>query len=109
MFTSAPAATNHRGSHPDDPDHARQFRSVERLDHLLECIAASPTVDTLTEQFLTWLLFNDQYDQAFGTLYTAVYRPHSGSVTYRWADDTWVRTFTSPDEIKTVTLRKGSP
>ena len=108
LFTSAAAATNHRGSHPDDPAHARRFRSVERLEHLQECLATSPTVDTLAEQFLARPLFNDQYDQAFGTLYTAVYRPQSGSVTYRWADDTWTRTFTSPDEVKTVTLRKGS-
>jgi hypothetical protein len=34
-----------------------------------------------------------RYDEGFGTLYTAVYRPKTGVVEYRWPGATWRQSF----------------
>lgn len=101
-FSTSPVATNHRGTAPEYPEHARRFHSVERQQHLLAAVTAQPAVDELAAAFLKKPIFNDEYDQAFGTLYTAVYRPTAGTVEYRWPNDTWIRSFDSPEEVKTV-------
>ncbi|AUG80787.1 hypothetical protein CFP65_6119 [Kitasatospora sp. MMS16-BH015] len=38
-------------------------------------------------------LYRTQYDQGFGTLYTAAYRPAEGSVSYLWPQDAWHQSF----------------
>ncbi len=58
-------------------------------------------------RFLHPPLYSAAYDQAFGTVYTAIYRPEEQCVEYRWPQDRWLRSFDSPEEVKTVTL--GSP
>ena len=48
------------------------------------------------------------YAGGFGTLYTADYRPAEGrTVTYRWPDRAWPRTFDAPDATTQVMLRQG--
>ncbi len=103
-FFSDPAATNHRGTTPEHAEHARRFRSLERQDLLLQAVAEHPSVDELSARFLTRPLYSDDYDGAFGTLYTAVYRPAEGVVDYLWRGDRWSRSFSSPEETKTVVL-----
>jgi predicted choloylglycine hydrolase len=103
-FIDSNVATNHRGDTPEFPDHARRFRSVERQRTLRDLVAADPSPQSLGQSFLKPPLFNDDYDHAFGTLYTAVYRPRDGEVDYLWRDDTWTRSFSSPEETKTVRL-----
>ncbi len=108
-FAASPVATNHRGSSPENPEHARRFRSLERQHRLQQIVSAAPSPEEVAEALLARPLFNDEYDRAFGTLYTAIYRPRAGTVEYRWPADSWIRTFDSPEEVKIVTGNSSSP
>lgn len=92
-----PLATNHRFDEPEDPSHARRFRSLERQEHLRDLLAAELPPDQLAEEFLRPPLRSADYANGFGTIYTADYRPDSGEVHYRWPGTTWSRRFTSTD------------
>jgi predicted choloylglycine hydrolase len=96
VFARCPA-TNHRGTVPDDPDHAKRFRSVDRQRALFGLLARQPDPDTAISAFLQPPLYNTKYAQGFGTLYTAAYRPHEGVVDYVWPGSTWRRGFDSTD------------
>jgi predicted choloylglycine hydrolase len=106
-FSSARVATNHRGTVPEFPERALSLRSVERQRLLLSLLDSNPDMTTLTSAFLRPPLRSTEYGRAFGTLYTAVYRPNDGVVDYLWPDDSWQRTFDSPDATKTVILRES--
>lgn len=99
-----PVATNHRGRHPEYPNHARRFRSVERQDLLTDALDEGRGVDEMAEAMLGPGVFSGDYDNAFGTLYTAVYRPLRGEVEYRWHSRRWTRSLSSPEEMIVVTL-----
>jgi predicted choloylglycine hydrolase len=105
-FTRAPVATNHRGATPEDPAHARRFRSVERQQALIRLLTTRPEPDNLAAAFLRPPLHSTAFSRAFGTLYTAVYRPTDGVVDYLWPETSWRRTFSSPEEKKVVVLRE---
>jgi predicted choloylglycine hydrolase len=92
-----PLATNHRFDAPEDPAHARRFRSLERQAHLRGLLAEQLPPDHVAEEFLRTPLRSPHYANGFGTLYTADYRPDSGEVHYRWPGTTWSRRFTSTD------------
>jgi hypothetical protein len=51
-------------------------------------------------------LYNTAFSRGFGTLYTAVYLPDDGVVTYHWPNTSWRRSFDSPDGTKAVVLRE---
>ncbi|HJQ87493.1 MAG TPA: C45 family peptidase [Propionibacteriaceae bacterium] len=106
-FSSARAATNHRGTAPEYPERAQSLRSVERHRLLLSLLDSDPDVTRLTSAFLRRPLHSTEYGRAFGTLYTAVYRPKDGVVDYLWPQDSWRRTFDSVDATKTVILRES--
>jgi predicted choloylglycine hydrolase len=107
VFARCPA-TNHRGTVPDDPDHARRFRSVERQRALFDLVARRPDPDTAISAFLQPPLYNTEYAAGFGTLYTAAYRPHDGVVDYVWPGSIWRRGFDSPDATHTAVYRPES-
>ena len=96
VFKQCPA-TNHRGTIPDDPDHARRFQSVERQQALFALLARNPDPDTVISAFLRPPLYNTAYAKGFGTMYTAAYRPDEGVVDYVWPGSTWRRGFDTPD------------
>jgi predicted choloylglycine hydrolase len=98
------AATNHRGTSPEDPEHARAFHSVQRQQTLLRSLQQQPDVDALVGEFLRPPLYNTAYDQGFGTMYTAVYRPAEGVADFVWPAARWRRGFDSPSDTCTVTL-----
>lgn len=104
-----PVATNHRGRHPEFPDHARRFRSVERQDLLTEAVEQGCDVQEMAEKMLGPGVFSADYDNAFGTLYTAVYLPLRGEVEYHWHDRIWTRSLSSTEEMIIVTLDDDSP
>lgn len=106
-FQPRAAATNHRWDTPLQPDHARRFGSVERLQQLHRLASSATTPDHLGEQLLTPPLRVEDYSGGFGTLYTAVYRLDEGILDYRWPDVTWSRTFDSPDGTVDVVLVDG--
>ena len=100
------AATNHRGTVPDWPEHTSRFHSVERQQLLLDLLATSPDPKTLVAAFQRPPLYNTAYASGFGTVYTAAYRPDLGLVDYLWPGSTWRRGFDSPDSTHTVASRR---
>ena len=103
-FTASPIATNHRGEIPDSIEHAERYASVERRDCLAELIAANPAPEELVHAFLQPPLHSTHYWRAFGTVYTALYRPASGVVELHWPDRQWRRAFDDPDDTFDVVL-----
>jgi predicted choloylglycine hydrolase len=102
------AATNHRGTVPDWPEHAATFGSVQRQRTLLDLLATGPQPDSLVRAFGQPPLYNTAYSSGFGTIYTAAYRPDLGVVDYVWPVSTWRRGFDSPDETHTVGAALGA-
>jgi predicted choloylglycine hydrolase len=104
-ISASPVATNHRGRVPEDLEHARRFRSVERQQHLLGLLDSSPSPVEVAHALLRPPVHQVAYAQAFGTLYTVLYRPELGYVDYLWPDSSWRRRFDSPDQVHRVILR----
>jgi predicted choloylglycine hydrolase len=103
-FSSSPVATNHRGEIPDSIEHAQRYASVERRDCLAELLAERPAPNDLAAAFLRPPLYSTHYWRAFGTVYTALYRPAAGTVELCWPDRRWVRGFDDPDATFDVVL-----
>lgn len=103
-FRHRPIATNHRWDEPLDPAYASRYRSVERADTLRRLLSEQLSTDHLTAQLLRPPLRTTAYEQGFGTLYTAAYRPAAHEVTYRWPSQRWVRHLDSPADSIDVTL-----
>jgi predicted choloylglycine hydrolase len=82
IVTRSLVATNHQGT-TDWEEHARFTRSVER-EQFLETSIAGLEETALVAAFLTRPLFATDYNQAFGTLYTAAYWPGDGQMSLRW-------------------------
>jgi predicted choloylglycine hydrolase len=104
-FSTSPIATNHRGEVPDSIEHAQQYASVERRDCLADLLAKQPTAQELVTAFLRPPLYSTQYWRAFGTVYTALYRPAAGAVELCWPDRRWVRHFDDEDASFDVILQ----
>ena len=105
-FFDSPQATNHRALVPEHPHVARVLNSVERQDALLRLIQSAADSKRATDAFLRQPLYNTAFSRGFGTLYTAVYLPDDGVVTYHWPNTSWRRSFDSPDGTKAVVLRE---
>ena len=103
-FSSSPIATNHRGEIPDSIEHAERYASVQRRDCLAELLDQRPSGDDLVEAFLRPPLYSTHYWRAFGTVYTALYRPAQGSVQLSWPDRRWIRRFDDPDDTFDIVL-----
>lgn len=98
------AVTNHRLATVENPTHARMFTSVERQQRLFELLDGGADARELVDAQLEAPMRTLAYDSGFGTLYTAEYRPASGTVTYHWPGRTWTRAFDDVDEVITVDL-----
>lgn len=92
-----PLATNHRFDAPEDPAHARKFRSLERQEYLRRLLSDRLEPDDVAVEFLRPPLRSGDFANGFGTLYTVDYRPDIGQVHYRWPGTTWSLGFTSSD------------
>lgn len=103
-FSAAPVATNHHGRTPEFPERAERLRSVPRLERLSALTAERPAADELAAAFLSDPLYNDEYSKAFGTLYTALYRPKDRVVEYHWPDVVWRRGFADQDDSRQIVL-----
>ena len=87
-FVRQPVATNHQ-ERVEWPEQARVTRTVERHAALTAMLRESPDLKGLVAGFLRPPLYSDAYALGFGTLYTAVYRPASRSIEYRWPGSSW--------------------
>ena len=90
-------ATNHQHT-VEWPEHAEAVRSEEREQRMLDLLDADLDEDDFVAAFLEPPLHSRAYDDGFGTLYTAVYRPTEGAVDYRWPDMTWRQSIDAFDE-----------
>ncbi len=82
--TDAPISTNHQ-QRVESEDYARMTSTVERREFLAARLTeANETRDDFVDRFLRPPLHNTQYEQAFGTLYTAAYYPRERAVEYLW-------------------------
>lgn len=81
-----PIAANHQG-HIDWHSYARATATLERERFLFFRLQEKGmTVDRLIAYFLRPPLYTTAYDNGFGTLYTAAYRPTSGHARFIWPD-----------------------
>lgn len=91
--TDRRVSTNHQ-ERVEWPEHAALCQTVERAAFLEKHIAdPNETLESLVDRFLDKPLFSHEYEQAFGTLYTAVYRPRKGAVEFRWSNRSWHQSF----------------
>ena len=77
-------STNHQGS-IEMPDHARTWETVRRDEYLRFCVDAPyQNADALTGHFLVPPLYRNGHVRGWGTLYTAAYHPHAGTMALHW-------------------------
>jgi hypothetical protein len=82
IVSDRPLATNHQLG-VEWPRHGRISRTEERARHLERMLAEGRHGETVG-RFLRAPLFSTAYDKAFGTVYTAAYRPASGAAALHW-------------------------
>jgi predicted choloylglycine hydrolase len=110
IVTRERCITNHQAQ-VTWPQQATFSRTRERKRFLDELLARGKVSEQqLRAAFLAKPLHNTDYSQDFGTVYTAVYKPLSETMSYHWpADQTWRHSFTDfKANEKTVTLGKES-
>lgn len=84
-------ATNHQGGGPA-PDRPAFTRTLARQERLESLFASEVAPAGLSEAFLAEPLFQRNYAQGFGTLFTTEYDPAAGAMTLLWPDDRWRQT-----------------
>jgi predicted choloylglycine hydrolase len=88
-----PVTTNHQ-SEVEWQQHAQATATVERERFLrFRLRESSDSPDRLIQSFLRSPVYSTAYERGFGTLYTAVYWPHSGEMTYLWPNAAWHQSF----------------
>ena len=88
-FHELAATTNHQGK-VEWPEYARAIRTVEREQCVLELLGDRElSREDFVGAFLEPPLRNTEYEQGFGTTYTAAYYPQEGRAEYRWPGFTW--------------------
>jgi predicted choloylglycine hydrolase len=104
VFSRLPVAANHPVGQLGTPTYGAGVRSVERQEAAEAAVALGHDTETTVQAFLRPPLRSTDYSAAFGTLYTAVYRPLRPGVEYRWPDSRWTPSFDTPESIHHVTL-----
>lgn len=91
------------------PQHAKATAAQQRLDRLQQCTDAARPLDELTAALLQPPLYQSAYLRGYGTLYSALYRPHSGELALYWPDQRWDQTLNRfhPGE-RTITYLAGA-
>lgn len=86
VVTDLEVSTNHQGQ-VDWPEHAKFSRTIERERFLNELLQEpNQNEEAIAEAFLRSPLFNTRYNDGFGTVYTALYRPKDGYMELRWQE-----------------------
>lgn len=101
-------ATNHQRGHAPTA-HAAFTRSRERRDHLERLLAGEMAPDALPDAFLEPPLYQRNYAEGFGTLFTAVYEPREGRLTLRWPGEAWAQQLDAFVEGQRVISYAGDP
>jgi predicted choloylglycine hydrolase len=85
-------ATNHQ-SGPEKVVGHRFTETHDRRAYLQSLLADDPAPDSLVEAFLAPPLFQERYEEGFGTLFTAEYDPCNASLTLHWQTNKWIQRF----------------
>ncbi len=84
LVSEEPVSTNHQAGLPN-ADYAARVKTVERSELLTRKLAVGAAMaEDFIERFSQEPLYATDHASAFGTIYTAVYRPRSRSVDYIW-------------------------
>lgn len=87
IITDASFTTNHQGV-IDWPENALFNKTIERSYYLENLLAdKNLSAKKMANAFLRTPLYSPNFDQGFGTLFTAVYNPIEGTVQWRWPDE----------------------
>lgn len=110
MVSKAPWAANHQLG-VEWPRHGRMTRTLERAERL-DRLMSRGAVDaaTLERTFLSEPVYSGRYANGFGTVFTTIYRPATGTVKVRWLKgvaETWDFESAPPRPIR-VYYREGS-
>ncbi len=93
MVRNLAIATNHQRQ-IEWHRHARATATLERERYLFFRLTdPKMTERKLANAFLRPPLYSSSYENGFGTLYTAIYRPTRGIVEYRWPEGAWRQSF----------------
>lgn len=91
--TEQRVSTNHQAE-VEWSEHATLTRTVERAQFLADRINdPNETLESFVGRFTADPVVSHEYERAFGTLYTATYRPVGGRVEYRWPNRSWHQSF----------------
>lgn len=84
VVSHIPLAVNHQGEYVLT-DYAIFSRSYERKKYLIEKLYDPMiNIENFIDSFEYAPLFTDNYQQGFGTIYTAIYNPTLKATEYRW-------------------------
>ncbi len=109
VVTDAAFTTNHQES-IDWPENAAFNKTLER-SAFLEKLLAKKGMDavTIADSFLKKPMYNTQFKEGFGTLFTAVYKPAEGIVEMRWPNVKISQTFTGfQEQYKLINFNQPS-
>lgn len=76
-------STNHQAEN-DWPEYAARTRTFERAEFLAARLDDEESGTRFVERFADDPLYSSRFEEAFGTLYTAVYRPRGRRAEYIW-------------------------
>lgn len=93
----SPIATNHQ-SGPEVAERARFTRTLERRSAIEGILSRNPAPADLHRSFLIEPLFQDDYANGFGTLFTADYDPVRRSMALHWPSESWAQSLFAFEE-----------
>nr|WP_256255656.1 C45 family peptidase [Streptomyces sp. MUSC 14] len=101
-LTGAPDACAANHQHLPVPDER------ERVSRTQERLRAVRAAGTDVSAMLRPPLYQSQYEEGSGTVYTAHYRPSEGRVTYYWPGESWAQSFAGfAPGARTVTIGRA--
>lgn len=108
VVTALTAVANHRLDEVEHPAPAQLIQSPQRQRAAAALALDHPDdVARLADGFLQPPLHNSDLGSGMATLYTAVYEPADGRVTYRWPGHSWVRTVDDGEDEVRVRIGRG--
>ena len=109
VVTKAAFTTNHQGA-VDWPENATFNKTLERSSFLEKMLATKGiNAAKIVDAFQKKPLYNKRFNEGFGTLFTAVYRPGEGIVEMRWPGIKISQTFDSfQEQFKLIEFEEAS-
>jgi predicted choloylglycine hydrolase len=91
------------------PEHARATRASERLEAMERQLDGRTSEQMMAEALLVEPLYQNAWARGYGTLYTAVYRPLSGSIDLHWPGAVWTQSLRNFEEGQRDIIYRAPP